>query len=142
MKPFQNEFDAHMKGVYARFAERGQITLGQLIQQLEVRERPNIVIYDFAMLAPTTLASYRGYYEHLALGHTNEPRFEVTVADLLDRLREAVGQVFTGYKGGDYLMSENTPLWVANSGCTGGTAVVGVYDANGCVVIRTAYVED
>ena len=40
-------------------------------------------------------------------------------ADLLTDCKAAMGQVFGGYKGGDYVMGALTPLWVASYGTTG-----------------------
>lgn len=40
-------------------------------------------------------------------------------AELLSECKAAMGQVFTGYKGGDYVMGALTPVWVANYGCGG-----------------------
>jgi hypothetical protein len=40
-------------------------------------------------------------------------------AELLAECEAAMGQVFTGYKGGDYVMGALTPLWVATYGCCG-----------------------
>ena len=37
-------------------------------------------------------------------------REDITVAALLEILRGAVGKTFEGWKGGDFLMSEKTPL--------------------------------
>ena len=60
-----------------------------------------------------------------------------SLADLIKQLKEAVGKVYTGYKGGDYTMTEDTPLWVANYGETGSTAITGVLDQGWCVLIVT-----
>lgn len=43
-----------------------------------------------------------------------------TVQDFLNILILANGRVFCGYKGGDFTMGKNTPVWVANDGeCSG-----------------------
>jgi hypothetical protein len=39
--------------------------------------------------------------------------------DLLAECKAAMGQVFCGYKGGDYVMGVLTPVWVASYGCCG-----------------------
>lgn len=33
--------------------------------------------------------------------------------------RAAMGEVFEGYKGGDFQMGRNTPVWLASYGCSG-----------------------
>ena len=87
-----------------------QMTLGEMIQFLE-GEDPEMMIHGIG-----TLDSYRGYYEDLAF---SPALGSATVQNLLDTCRGAMGKTFTGYKGGDYLMGESTPLWFAEYGCTG-----------------------
>lgn len=91
------------------FAERSrtQMTLGKLIDVLEGMDRTT----------PVNLGhphSYRGYYSDLGLTVC-----DATVQDLLNELRSAMGRTFDGYKGGEYVMHENTPVWVASWGSTG-----------------------
>ena len=124
-------------------------SLGELIKALKPHEFDTAVQYDFAYLAPTTLASYRGYYDHLALGWTEDYRrampeatdYWPTVRDLVKRLEEGVGQFFDGWKGGGCQASLTTPIWAANPGHSGSTAIVGVDRVSGSVVIRTRCVE-
>lgn len=62
------------------------------------------------------LMSYRGYYEDLAF----RPFSEFCTRDqVLKECRRAMGAVFTGYKGGEFLMGETTCLWVAPYGYCG-----------------------
>jgi hypothetical protein len=131
------------------FRASGQWTLGQLIEAVErkINEREGRgdedawVHYDFCAFQPTTLGSYRGYYGELALGYQENEDWEaVTAKKLLPILKAAVGQTFTGYKGGEFTMGLNTPLWVANYSETGSTAVVGVIDEGFALVIQTRYI--
>ena len=94
-------------------AERSlsQMTLGVLISELEKlpqeKEIENIC----------SPHSYRGYYSDLALEKQSGTR---TVASLVEQLKtECLGQTFTGYKGGDFYMDENTPMWIAEYGSSG-----------------------
>jgi hypothetical protein len=48
------------------------------------------------------------------------------VSEALAMCREAMGQVFTGYKGGDYVMGALTPLWIANWGSGGGMKILSI----------------
>lgn len=113
---------------------RPQMTLGEFIKALQRQDPEEQVKFDFVHFGPTTLDSYRGYYEQLALGYeSGDSRYRRVeqydypkVKDLLAHCQQAVGKVFTGWKGGDYTMSERTPLWVANAGETGSTAIVNV----------------
>lgn len=121
---------------------RGTTLLGSLIDTLEKCGRDQTVRFDFCYLAPTTLASYRGYYEDLALGWTSEFTGWPTVEDLLVKLREAIGKTYTGWKGGDYVMGRESSVWVANRGESGGTGIVAVSnDTYHGVVLVTALVD-
>lgn len=48
--------------------------------------------------------SYRGYYDQLAF----QPARHVSVSEMLADARSAVGTVYRGYKGGDYVMTEHS----------------------------------
>jgi hypothetical protein len=58
--------------------------------------------------------SYRGYYDQLAF----EPKEYARIGDMLEHAKSALGATFTGYKGGDYVMSELTECWIAEYGHT------------------------
>ena len=64
--------------------------------------------------------SYRGFYEDLALEPVDGP---VIAGALCQELKYALGATFTGYKGGEYVMGRDTPLWVAEHGRTGKAVV-------------------
>lgn len=118
-----------------------QITLGQLIDLLAGRPQDQPVCFDFCSLVPRGVASYRGWYDHLAIGYREWSReTEISVKDFHAMLRKADGYVFTGYKGGDYRMHRDTPLWVANWGDSGSTVVAGLADCDYQTVIATAWV--
>jgi hypothetical protein len=87
-----------------------QMTLGKLIAALEAMPADAQV----ANLRDTH--SYRGYYSDLAFELSDDTR---PAAELLAECKEAMGQVFTGYKGGDFVMGSLTPVWVAHYGCCG-----------------------
>lgn len=118
-----------------------QLLLGELILKLEAVEKKDLrVCFDFENAHPTHLGSWRGSYCELAI------RFEfegscLTVVDFLKKLHEAVGATYEGYKGGEFTMGKNTPVWVANYGNSGNTAVVGIIDTGYQVIIETKYCE-
>jgi hypothetical protein len=88
-----------------------QMTLGALIAALESVDPERKIV---GLGSPM---SYRGYYSDLAFKPSTEA---VTVAEALKTARDCMGRVFEGYKGGDFCMGENTPIWSAeygNSGC-------------------------
>lgn len=114
-----------------------QFTLGELIAALDGLPRKTAeVFFDFVHLSPTTLRSYRGYHEDIALGY-DAHKAAPTVEALLVELRSAIGKEFEGYKGGKYTMSETTPLWVANYGESGSTIIKGVKDDGPRVILKT-----
>lgn len=87
-----------------------QMTLGKLIACLETMP-PDSNVYGL-----TNPHSYRGYYTDLAFEHNCDM---VKASDLLAICKDAMGKVFQGYKGGDYVMGALTPVWVAPYGVTG-----------------------
>lgn len=116
-----------------------QLTLGELIKQFEdIKEHAECnqeVFFDFGYYRPTSLYSWRGAYEELGLSYDEES--EATVESLLIELKSAIGKQFTGYKGGDYIMSEDTPVWAAQPNHGGYTAICGVTNIGYRVIINT-----
>lgn len=117
-----------------RKASATNLTLGGFIDALEA-------VADKAL--PLTLAngygvhgltSYRGYYEDLALEPDPVPK---TVADVLAQARGALGQIYEGYKGGDFPMHRNTLMWVAGWGNCG-DKLIGVTLEARRVIVETA----
>lgn len=58
--------------------------------------------------------SYRGYYQDIAF----EPVEEARIGDMLKYAEKAMGETFTGYKGGEYTMNGYTECWIAEYGQT------------------------
>lgn len=110
------------------------ITLGGLITTLEtIEDKSKVVVVDGRGTSITRPHSYRGYYVDLA--------FEVgglkTVAEVLSELKDSVlGKHFTGYKGGEFIMNEKTPLWISNWGCSSQEAVIDIVVASE-VILKT-----
>ena len=99
-----------MSAQWQRERAETQMTLGKLIAALEAMP-------EGAEVANLRDAhSYRGYYSDLAFELSDDTRPAV---ELLSECRAAMGQVFCGYKGGDFVMGALTPMWVAHYGCTG-----------------------
>jgi hypothetical protein len=126
-----------------RMRNSDQLTLGELIERItkikekykEEKDEP-IVKYDFEYLFPTELMSWRGSYAELALNFETTGKY-MSVSAFLKMLQDAVGATFEGYKGGDFVMNENTPIWVANYGNSGNTAIIDVLDSKYCVTLIT-----
>ncbi len=113
------------------------LTLGKLIEELKKLPDDKQVVFSSGG-SPNYADSYRGYYSDLALESTDGA---ITVAQLRATAESALGHTFTGYKGGDFVMSSNTPLWCAAYGCCG-PAIVGITDdIDGRVVLVTKEVD-
>ena len=102
-------FDARSK-TWRQERSESQLTLGDLIAALEQMPPETPVNFD----APH---SYRGYYCDLAFERSMETVFASQALSVCKS--ECLGKVFTGYKGGDYVMSKTTPVWIASYGCCG-----------------------
>lgn len=116
-----------------------QLTLSELILKMEaVSDHGKPVVYDDGYAYPDGIDSWRGSYSELALGWsmTGAGGTPSSVAGLLAILRGAVARTFEGYKGGEYLMGENTPVWVANYGEAEGFRVDD--DGNSQAVVEVA----
>lgn len=124
------------------------MTLGQLIKELKRTidsEQPDKgILFDFGAAMPTTGDSYRGYYNQFALGYdATQQHFPGTpVTELVKHLEEdCLGKEFHGWKGGEYRMTDLTPVWIANRGETTSTVPVGVRDMGYFTLIDTQYHE-
>lgn len=116
------------------------ITLGKFIALLEREPTNNTVRFDFGYFRPTSVSSYRGYYDQLAVEYVRDEK-EITVKEFISVLRSAIDRVFEGYKGGDFKMDCDTPLWAANQGDSNSTAIVGIAECSCMTIIHTAWCE-
>ena len=83
------------------------MTLDQLIERL--REYPLDTYVPNGFAEPH---SYRGYYEQLAF----TPLQDTTTGEMLEHAESAMGKEFEGYKGGEFLMTGDTPVHIARWG--------------------------
>jgi hypothetical protein len=130
-------------------ANSDQLTLGEVISKCEAIAKRKYklhdgsepgVRFDLEYLKPTGIDSWRGSYDELALEFGTEGR-EPPLSEFIEMLKEADGKTYTGYKGGDYTMSRHTPVWVANYGNIGNTAVIDVVDNDYEIILITGYRE-
>ena len=63
-----------------------------------------------------------------------------SVADLLETANSALDNTFTGYKGGEFFMGPDTPLWIAPYGSCG-PAIVGCEISDGALILRTKEID-
>lgn len=65
--------------------------------------------------------SYRGYYDQLAV----EPTEGTKIEDMIETLENAVGESFTGYKGGSFLMYGSEKVYLSFYGRCSGDIITG-----------------
>lgn len=95
-----------------------QLTLGELINVL------NNMPADTPVANLCKPGSYRGYYEDLYFERHEGTR---PASELLAECKAAMGQMFIGYKGGEFMMGAVTPLWVAQRYGATGQKLIAVY---------------
>lgn len=151
-----------------------QLTLGELILKLEAVNQNLFLYFDNEKYRPTGIDSWRGSYCELAISYDgnkgsynsdevvwkskdgkytsykkipNKLPKNLKVKHFVKMLKNIVGKTFTGYKGGDFLMGRQTPLWVANYGGSEGfrknnnTAIIDVLEKKNKVIIKTKALE-
>lgn len=102
-------------GLYER--KKYHLTLGRLIDNL--MDFPVNLPVKFSNGGyPGSFGSYRGYYSDMYIDSDGDP---INVGEFIKVVHsKMLGQTFEGYKGGDYKMGEDTPLWHAEYGLTSG----------------------
>jgi hypothetical protein len=122
----------------------GGLNYGQLVRELERLSTCSVIRFDFGYFIPNGWHSYRGYYEDLAIGYSDNisgGHDEFTVKDLLNILAEAKAGTLYGHKGGEYKVKDATSVWVSkdSSQCTG-TYIKSIQDYSlGFAIINTDY---
>lgn len=117
-----------------------RLNLGQFVEALAEFDPAKTIQFDFGYFAPSRIHSWRGVYEQVALGY--DTSVETTVEFVRGLARGAIGQFFTGYKGGSYLMRPETRLWVSQHDEANHTGIVRVTEHGHHVIINTAWFED
>lgn len=134
----------------ATFERTPQWSLGRLIEALEAVDATDDcwVSFAFGDFVPTRCHSWRGSYSELAIGYAElEWETRPALKHFVNQLKQCVGAEFTGWKGGEFRMDLDTPVWVAEGGKSGNTGVVGIHCERGAegtayrVVIRTDWCE-
>ena len=133
--------NAIAKGRQEELATSPQLLLGELILKLEAVKNKELPLFiDIEEKRPMGIDSWRGSYCELAIQterfgsyqtdevekefddgdifykHKEVGKENPTVAEWIEVLKEVIGKAFTGYKGGNFLMSRNTPVWLSEYG--------------------------
>lgn len=125
----------------------GTMTIGEVVDALARAEPGATVQFDFCYTSPTTVHSYRGWYDHLAIGWevADTPKHAGTywplASDIKDRIADAIGREFQGYKGGEYVMRRDTPIWVDNHRDASSTGIVEIECNGSSVIIHTKHMD-
>jgi hypothetical protein len=93
-----------------------QMTLGELVSRLSSLPQ------DAKVEGMSSEAiSYRGYYSEIAFLHGSS-----TVGEILETAKDSIGRTYQGYKGGDFVMQKNTPVWVSDYGTSSGLQIMSI----------------
>ena len=116
----QDEFERMMKAERKKQMETSpQKTLGEIISLLEEIKKPRTHIlvssFDNTEQEIIRLSSWRGSYNELAIEYDCDEK-AFTAGRFLTLCKKAVGKKYRGYKGGIFIMSKKTPVWIANWG--------------------------
>lgn len=127
-----------------------QLTLGELILKLEaIKDKKLPVVFDDRKYHPVSVSSWRGSYCELAIEYGPTGK-SLSVKEFLKILKNTIGKIFVGYKGGDFLMGRTTPVWVANYGESQGfkekgdkwnQAVVDISKGKEHIIIKTKAID-
>lgn len=134
------------------------LSLDELLVRLKQCRPEQNVRYDFEYLVPTTVGSFRMWYEQMTLGyglsHGSYPsrsggscvEVDPTVASLIEHIESKRGGTVMSWKSGDYPVRMDTPVWVANPGNASDTQIVAVRsegtNENDAVILITGYEPD
>lgn len=106
------------------------LTLGSLIERLKVIDKTKIVKFSTGENVGSEF-SYRGYYSDLCFDTSGSQK---TVGEFLTQAKSALGNTYAGYKGGYFVMGEDTPLWKAKYGDCG-EAIIEIVDGNDVILV-------
>lgn len=112
----------------------GQWTLGQLRDSL-IKAPPTFLLYFSDGRGVGYFDRWRGIYSEIAICPI-EPSQTHTVQTQMELAIQSIGRTFTGYKGGDYTMTRETPVWVSPHGQADSYMVVGFEVLEDCVIIQ------
>lgn len=114
-----------------------QMTLGGLQKALAMVHDDTLVKFDNGDV-PGDLRTYRGNYNEAAISDGWGKR---TVGELFEQLINFIGTDQPGYKGGEYLMHQDTPLWCAQHG-NHGYPIVGTTMRGDTIVLLVDVTEE
>lgn len=101
------------------------LTVEEVLNEMGKYSETEKIILSNGMFLDGSFDSYRGYYDHLAIDFSENDKGMNTVGGFKGILKKAlyVG-VMCGYKGGEYSISDDTPVWFAHYGTTSGSEMI------------------
>jgi len=104
-----------MSDIGKRDRSNYHLTLGKFMQVLKeaIGTNPKMPVKSDKGGSIGLADSYRGYYSDLAFRPSKKIK---TVKNVLDICMVVFNKSLIGYKGGDFLMDEKTPLWISEYG--------------------------
>lgn len=103
-----------------RKASAGNLTVGEMIEKLNKYDDNREFKFTNGKYLNGSFGSYRGYYEDLYIGYTEEDKGINTVRHLKEILNRALKEkVMFGYKGGEFPIILDTLVWLATYGDIG-----------------------
>lgn len=129
----QSLFDS-MNDLSRRERSKYHVTVGSAIDTL-ITMNPDAPVLYADGAAPGEALSYRGHYSDLAFA--DETTDTVTVKLLLDTLLAVWNTELTGYKGGEFLMDRDTPIWRSEYGIASNIAWTDLAVQDHSVIIKT-----
>jgi hypothetical protein len=115
------------------------LTLEKLIKILKDSQKDLLVKFDNGCFIGD-FNSYRGYYSDLSIEPIDINNY-LRVNDFINKCEESLNQEFEGYKGGQFLMAGDTPLWMAEYGKCGDSIIDAIISDNSVILI-TKKIED
>lgn len=116
------------------------LTLGKAIERLSKFELTESIRFDYLDAYPGNPHSYRGYYSDLAFEPCKTTE-NSKLQGFLASLSHSRNREFIGWKGGEFVMAEDTPLWVADKGDCG-RAIMDIGHSEEGLILITKQIED
>lgn len=120
---------------------KGAMSAEEIISKLEEFKDSNKLVFiemnseiftsDFAA------DSWRGSYNLPSIEYCSEDS-GCSIDSAIKNLQEINGMKVEGYKGGDYVLNKEDPLFIANYGCSNNcTAIVDIQETNDFIICLT-----
>ena len=138
MKELIEEFKNSFKN---ESLDKGAMSANDIIEKLKEFESTNkLVVIEMNNEIYTSdfnADSWRGSYSLPAIGY-NYDDSGVSIETAIDNLNEVNGMEVTGYKGGEYQLAADDPIFVANYGESNNcTAIVDIVEIENYIVCLT-----